>query len=111
MAADKPQRAGSVRTFAAPPVPLEPLPEVRESPARSIKRVLTADLQIEEDEMKRSRKAVKEALRVLEYHDSTVRGPLGQALGRSRQRLSRAHAHQSAHLLITIPISIHPTVP
>lgn len=70
--AEKPQRAAS-GTLAAPPAPLEPLPEVRESPSRPIKRVLTTDLQIEEDEMKQSRKAVKEALRVLEYHDSTVR--------------------------------------
>lgn len=77
MAQPKPQRAASVPTLAAPPAPLEPLPEevVRDSPSRPIKRVLTTDLQIEEDEMKQSRKAVKEALRVLEYHDSTVRSP------------------------------------
>lgn len=110
MAADKPQRAASVRTLAAPPVPLEPLPEVRESPARSIKRVLTADLQIEEDEMKRSRKAVKEALRVLEYHDSTVRGPLGKAWA-DRGKIKPSACPPIGAFTYHNPISIHTTVP
>lgn len=72
MAATAPDPA----TLAAAPqgASQAPLPPVRESPSRerSIKRVLTTDLQLEEEEMKQSRKAVKEALRVLEYHDSTV---------------------------------------
>lgn len=104
MVAEKPQRAASVPTLAVPPAPLEPLPEVRESPARSIKRVLTTDMQIEEDEMKQSRKAVKEALRVLEYHDSTVR-PLGKAWaeGQHRWQAQPSACYQSVDFLIKIP--------
>lgn len=87
--------SGTVSTYAPPGGPLEPVREV--SPARSIKRVLTTDLALQEEEMKRSRKAIKEATRVLEYSDSTVR------CWTVPRRCRRGFLDSSSHSFLHIP--------
>jgi len=80
---EKPKPKG---TLAAPPARLPPLSE---SPPR-IKRALTTEMMIHEEEEKQSKKAVKEALRVLEYHDSTVR-PRTRIAPRAGARCNGGH--------------------